>query len=121
MVVSQGTPKRVLLVGSQNNAGIITGVASGGSHGSQNCEGYTCLVVYVIGSAALSAGTLLIEERDQPQDPPGLIASITLSSPFASAGGTYAYHLPVSAYGYVSARIGTSVTGGTVSAVLRAC
>ena len=119
-VVSQGVPKRALLVGIADND-LITGVASGSSHASVNCEGYTNLVVYVQASAACSAGTLLIEERDRPQDAPGLVASITLSSPFSGAGGTYAYHLPVSAYGFVSARIGTSVTGALVSAVLRAC
>jgi hypothetical protein len=119
--VNSGAPSRVLLIGSQDTAGNITGVASGSSHTSVNCEGYTNPVIYITASAACSAGTVLIEERDRPQDSAGLIATVTLSSPFASAGGTYAYHLQTAAYGYVSARIGTSVTGAVVSAVLRMC
>src|SRR5262249_47552317 len=120
-VVSQGTPKRVVLVGTPNVLGTtIAGVTSGSSTGPVNCEGYTCHTLYVVASAALSDGTLIIEERDQPQDVPGQVASITLSTPFASAGGTYAYHVfAPSAFGYLSARIGTTVVGGTIYVVLR--
>lgn len=120
-VVSQGVPKRAVLVGIVTTPEVITGVASGGAWAPVNCEGYTNLVLYVKSDAACSAGTVLIEERDQPQDVPNLNATITLSAAFASAGGTYAYHLQTAAYGYVSARIGTTAVGGLVSVVLRAC
>lgn len=119
-VTSPGAPLRAVLVGSDTN-GQIGGVASGSAHAPVNCAGYTNLVVYVKASAALSDGTLIIEERDLASDAAGQIASITLATPFASAGGTYAYHLQNAAYGYVNARIGTTVVGGTITAVLRAC
>lgn len=119
-VVSQGVPIRSLQVGI-NTSGIETGVASGSQHAPVNCEGYRDIVLYVKGSAALSAGTVVIEERDKLEDTPGTIATITLSTPFASTGGTYAYHLQTACYGYVNARIGTSVVGGTLIVILRAC
>ncbi len=120
-VTSGGGALRTVLVGTQDGA-ILTGVTSGSTHPPANCAGYTNLTVYVIATALCSAGTLIIEERDQGQDTPGTIATITLTSPFAAAGGTYAYHLPTACYGLISARIGTTVTGtgATVAAVLRA-
>ncbi len=90
--------------------------------GVANCSNYNNLTVYVEGSAALSAGTLIIEESRR-LDELGTwsqIASVTLATPFASAGGEYANHLPVSAYAWVRCRIGTTVVGGTISVELRA-
>lgn len=119
--VSQGVPVRALLVGTDTN-GVITGVTSGSAHAPINCAAYPYLTVYVVAAAACSAGTLILEERDQPSDTPGTIATLNLASIFSAAGGTYAYHVPVSAFGYLSAKIGTTVTGtgATVYAVLRA-
>ncbi len=117
--MSPAEPLRVVLVGSQNGV-VLTGAASGSAHTMVDCSSYPYLTLYVISTAALSAGTLILEERDQPQDVPGTIVTITLSTPFASTGGTYAYHITPSASGYISARIGTSAVGGLVAAVLRA-
>jgi hypothetical protein len=109
----------------------FTGQTAGNAGGTGpwiNCRGFTNLTVYVAGSAALSAGTLIVEEASW--DPttevpfPGTasqITSVTLSSPFASAGGQYATHCPVSAYAWVRTRIGTSVVGGTISVDLEGC
>lgn len=120
---SPAGPLRALLVGT-NTAGVFSGVASGSSHGPIEIGSYQNLTLYVVASAALSAGTVIIEERDQPQDAPSVIDTITLATPFVSAGGTYAYHVGGPggsfAYGQISARIGTSVVGGTVYVVLRA-
>lgn len=99
----------------------ITAATTG--QGIVNCENYNNITVYVRGSAALSAGTLIIEEAVDPGDTAAWsqIGSITLSTPFASAGGEYAYHLPApSAYAYVKTRIGTTVVGGTITVEVRA-
>ncbi len=90
--------------------------------GVANCSNYNNLTVYIEGSAALSAGTLIIEESRRIEDTGtwSQIASVTLATPFASAGGEYANHLPVSSYGWVRCRIGTTVVGGTISVELRA-
>lgn len=119
-VVSQGVPIRALQVGI-NTAGIETGVLTGSAHAPVNCEGYRDIVIYVKSDAACSAGTLVIEERDRLQDTAGTIATITLATPFAASGGTYAYHLQSACYGYVNCRIGTDSVGGNIIAVLRAC
>lgn len=119
---SAGGPLRAILVGIQNGAG-VTGVASGSAHAPVDVSAYQNLTLYVVASAALSAGTLVIEERDLLSDVPGVIDTITLATPFVSTGGTYAYHFGGPggsfAYGLISARIGTSAVGGTLTAVLR--
>lgn len=99
---------------------LIDGRTSGA--GRADCSNYDNLTVYIEASAALSAGTLIIEEsrRDSDTAAWSQIASVTLSSPFASAGGEYAYHLPVSSYAWVRGRIGTTVVGGTITVELRA-
>ena len=117
---SPASPMRAMLVGTNTN-GTEAGVLTGATHPPVKCDSYPYLTVYVKATAALSAGTLVIEERDQPGDVPGTIATITLSTPFASAGGTFAYHVTPGAFGYISARIGTDAVGGTVIAILRAC
>ena len=116
---SPAAPLRAVLVGSQNGA-VLTGVASGAAHGPVDCSSYAYLTLYLASTAALTEGTVVLEERDQLQDTPGAIVTVTLATPFASAGGTYAYHVTPSAFGYISGKIGTTVVGGLVSAVLRA-
>ncbi len=116
--VSSAGPLRAVLLGSQTGA-VLTGLATGLGQ-PVRCDSYADVSIYLVATAALSAGTLVIEERDQPQDVPGIIVTVTLATPFASTGGTYVYHLAPSSYGYLSARIGTTVEGGLVAAVLRA-
>lgn len=118
-VTSPGGPLRAVLVGG-GTSDAPTGVTTGSDRAPVPMAGYTNAVVYVKSSAALSAGTLVIEEKDQASDISGTIATVDLATVFASAGGSYAYHLPNAEYGYLSARIGTTVVGGLVSAVLRA-
>lgn len=118
MRMSPGGPVRVVLFTNATTA-------ANGSSQPIDITGATTLTFYVKASAALSAGTLIFEERDQVSDVPSLIDTVTLATPFVSAGGTYAYHVggPGGSfcYGLISARIGTSVTGGTLTVVLRAC
>ncbi len=105
----------------QLRAVLIDGLAASPSAGVIDCAGYEALTVYVTGSAALSAGVLIIEESPTKGSTGtwSQIASVTLATPFASAGGEYATHLPLSAYAYVGARIGTSAVGGTITVELR--
>ncbi len=90
--------------------------------GMADCSNYNSLVVYIRGSAALSAGTLIIEESDDPNEALtwSQIGSVTLATPFAAAGGKFAYHPQVAAFGWVRCRIGTTVVGGTISVTLGA-
>ncbi len=127
---SPAGPVRALLLGTLGSNSLRTGVTLGISQPFAMAP-YQNLTFYVRGSAALSAGTLIFEEADW--DPLtekifagtwSTIATLTLSSVFASAGGEAAYHVggPGGSYCYafVRARIGTTVVGGTVTVVARA-
>ena len=103
-----------------------------GSSQPINCAPYPYVTVYVTASAALSAGTLIVEEADYDpltESPYGgtwsTITTVTLSSVFGSAGGQSAIHIGGPgggyAYAFLRVRIGTTVVGGTLAAVLRAC
>ena len=120
---SPGLPQRALVVGAGSPT-LPVGVATGAERAPVECSPYQNLTFYVVASAALTAGVITLEERDQPGDVPAVIDTITLATPFASAGGTYAYHVGGPggsfAYGYISARITTDVVGGLVYVVLRA-
>lgn len=91
----------------------------------KDCRGYEHLTVYLTASAALSAGTLIVEEASWDPMAEAIytgtwsqIASYTLSSVFASTGGQSAQHLPVTHYANVRTRIGTTVVGGTLATEL---
>lgn len=120
------SPLRARLLGTLNTDSTITGVTTGTSQGIPVAP-YENFTVYVFASDALSAGVLLVEEADydQQQTTPysgtwSQVSSTTLSSTFAAAGGQVGIHLPAGAYGYLRVRIGTTVVGGTITAVLRA-
>ncbi len=102
--------KQITLTDATTGSGIV------------DCSNYNNLTVYIEGSAALSAGTLIIEESRRIDDTNtwSQIGSVTLATPFASAAGEYAYHAPISAYAFVRTRIGTSVVGGTITVEVRA-
>lgn len=100
--------KQVTLTAATTGSGIV------------DCSNYNNITVYTEADSALSAGTLIIEEsrRIGETNAWSQVASVTLATPFASAGGQYGYHLPVSAYAFVRTRIGTSVVGGTITVEL---
>jgi hypothetical protein len=88
-----------------------------------NVQGWTHLVAYFSTDGNPGAGTCVIEEIDDPDTQSALTASaITTVDIDVSVGtdGVFAYHFPVSAYGWIRARIATSVTVATLSVVLRA-
>jgi hypothetical protein len=95
----------------------ITARTSGA--GVVNCSNYNNIVVYIEASAALSNGTLIIEEsrRMTETNTWSTIATVTLSTqaPFDSGAGQFGYHLPFAAYTFIRTRIGTTVVGGTIT------
>lgn len=114
-----------LLLGTPNADGSITGVTTGTSAPIQ--IGDACYVtVYLLASALLSAGTLIIEEADYSamKSFGGLTWSVvdtrTLPTDFAAAGGWKAVHLATGAYSALRARVGTTITGGTLVVSLKA-
>jgi hypothetical protein len=62
---------------------------------------------------AVSAGTILIEETDDPQD--GSIGTMALVVSITAAAGPakLVNHLPAASYGYVRARITSAIVGGS--------
>lgn len=115
--VSAARPLRVPLFRASTTA------ANGTSHWIK-VQGYSYLTVYLTTHGNPGAGTCVIEEADYDPDvdmAPGFTAStITTVDVDASVGtdGQYAYHLPVAAYSYVRARIGTTVTVATLDGTL---
>ncbi len=124
---TSGAPFRALLLGVQNEDGTITGVASGTSQG-HDCSSYPYLAIVLDSSAALSSGTLIAEEADYDPDRQVIysgtwsqIASYTLSSVFASAGGQAIQHLQPSRYPFVRVRLSVAAVGGLLKVGLIGC
>lgn len=85
-------------------------------------KAYTSPSTEITASAALSDGTLIIEESSDPlyAGTWSQIESVTLSSVFSGAGGKSVRHHPQSSYGYIRTRVGTTVAGGTISTIVQA-
>ncbi len=100
----------------------VTITAGTTGSGVVDCSNYNYVTVIIEGSAALSAGTLIIEESRRIDETGtwSQIGSVTLATPFASAGGQFGYHLSISAYPFIRTRIGTTVVGGTITVEVRA-
>src|SRR5262249_53684336 len=76
--------------------------------------GPTLLVVTTTGLGTISAGTLLIEETDDPHDGSGAAPSqlTTLDLTTITAGKKNCAHSGPGAYGFIRARLSVAVTGG---------
>lgn len=114
---------RVLLLGTENADGSVTGVTTGTSIYVERV-GAGILSIFLRSVGTTSGGTILIEEADWgPLEAPysgtwSQIASV-LASSFTGSGQT-AVHVTNSAYGYVRVRISSAITGGgTIIASLR--
>jgi hypothetical protein len=89
-----------------------------------NVQGYRWITFYFKTTGNPGAGTCLIEECDYDPNTAGpgtfTASSITTVDIDVSVGtdGQYAYHLPVAAYSFLRARIGTSVTVATLDVVM---
>lgn len=100
----------------------LLNAATTGTPTAGDARGYSSPSVTVTASAAISAGTVIVEESDDPTYAGtwSQIESITLSSVFPSAGGKSVRHYSQSSYGFIRTRIGTTVVGGTISTFLGA-
>lgn len=104
---------------------ILQPLLSGATTGTSQIvpiNAFTSLDVTITATAALSAGTLLVEESDDPgyAGTWSLIENVNLASVFASAGGKSVRHYANSSYQFVRTRIGTTAVGGTISTSLGA-
>lgn len=110
------TNSRVLLLGSENADGTVTGVTAGTSQPiyAANDSGIRSFFFTSVGTT--SGGTILIEEADWAEKTGpysgtwSQIASIAASS--FTGGAQLAYHVGDSAYAYVRVRISSAITGG---------
>ncbi len=100
---------------------LLSGATTGTSE-PVDVNAFLSLAVTITATAALSAGTLIVEESDDPlyAGTWSTIATENLATIFASGGGKSVRHYPNSAYGYVRTRIGTTVVGGQISTSLGA-
>jgi hypothetical protein len=90
-------------------------VTTGTSNWCAVVGGPIALTVTTTLVGAVSAGTILIEETDDPQD--GSVGTMAqLASITAAAGpGKLVNHLPAATYGYVRARITAAIVGGSAT------
>lgn len=109
------SPSRVLLLGTENAAGTVTGVTAGTSQPiSQPADGVR--VFYFRSEGVTSGGTILIEEADWgPLTDPysgtwSTVQSVSASSFTGSA--QIAVHITDAAYGFLRVRISSAITGG---------
>ena len=116
--------RRVLLLGTDNSDGTITGVTAGTSQPIPS-EDFGICTVYLRSVGTTSGGTILIEEADYAKDKQvysgtwSQIASISASA--FTGGAQTAYHVTNAAYGALRVRISSAITGGgTVYITLRA-
>ncbi len=114
MALTQG-PLRVVML-TDNTVGMSMPV---------DVSHYSNITLYLKGAGTISAGTLIVEEADYVGATTDVWSDITGSVPIdcteVSGGEQKAYQVPIGAYGYLRARIGTSIAGagGSISVVLR--
>lgn len=109
------SPRRVLLLGTENSDGSVTGVTTGTSQMIQ-ADGRGLVTVYLRSVGTTSGGTVLIEEADWgPLEP---VYSGTWSTVLSQAASGFtgtvqlAVHAPVAAFAWYRVRISSTITGG---------
>lgn len=112
---AQVTDSRVLLLGTYNSDGTVTGVTSGTSIPvPRPLDGI--LKFYMRGVGTIGGGTILIEEADWgPQEAPysGTWSQLgSVSGTAITANAQQAVAISDSAYGHVRVRISSAITGG---------
>ena len=121
----QSAPQRVLLLGTENADGTITGVTATQSSKPVPLDGRGKITVYLRSVGTTSGGTVIIEEADW--GPLESIYSGTWTQLLSQAangftgGAQLAYHVPPDVeMGYIRVRISSTITGGgAITAVLR--
>jgi hypothetical protein len=109
-------PQRILLLGTENADGTVTGVSALGASQPVFLPLFGIASVYLRSVGTTSGGTVLIEEADWgPLESTytgtwSVVATISASA--FSGGVQQAYHIANSAYRYVRVRISSAITGG---------
>lgn len=108
--------RRILLLGTENADGSVTGVTATASSRPIDCDGRGYITIFFRSVGATTGGTVLVEEADWgPLENP---YSGTWSTVYSQAANGFtgtvelAYHLPVAAYGQLRVRISSTITGG---------
>lgn len=110
------TNSRVLLLGTENADGTVTGLTTGTSRFIDGSKDSGIRSFFFTSVGTTSGGTILIEEADWADTTPpysgtwSQIASISAST--FTGGAQLAYHVGDSAYAYVRVRISSAITGG---------
>ncbi len=114
---------RMVLLGTDNDDGTVTGVTTGTSV-PVNRAGVGILSIYLRSIGTTSGGTILIEEAEWGPNEHvysgtwSVIATVSASAFTGTA--QQAYHVTNCAYGFVRVRISSTITGGgTVYAAMR--
>ncbi len=114
---------RMVLLGTDNDDGTVTGVITGTSV-PVNRAGVGILSIYLRSIGTTSGGTILIEEAEWGPNEHvysgtwSVIATVSASAFTGTA--QQAYHVTNCAYGFVRVRISSTITGGgTVYAAMR--
>jgi hypothetical protein len=109
------TPQRILLLGTENNDGTVTGVTTGQSV-PQIAEATGLYTFYFRSVGTTSGGTVLIEEADWGPKEPVYSGTWSVVQTQAASGFTgtaeLAVHVTLSAFAYYRARISSPITGG---------
>ncbi len=110
------TPRRVLLLGTENSDGSVTGVTATIASQPIFAEGRGLETIFLRSVGTTSGGTVLVEEADWgPLETPYSGTWSTLQTILASAftgGAQLAYHPPVGSFRYIRVRISSAITGG---------
>lgn len=113
--MAAATPTRILLLGTENNDGTVTGVTTGTSQPiDMSVQGIVAFYFRSVGTT--TGGTVLIEEADWgPKEAPysGTWSQVASISPNNFTGGAQqAFHIADCSYRYLRVRISSTVTGG---------
>jgi hypothetical protein len=110
------SPRQVLLLGTFNADGTVTGVTATQSSQAIQADGRGLIVVYFRSVGTTSGGTVLIEEADWGPGEP--IYSGTWSTVLSQAASGFsgtaqlAVHASIAAFAWYRVRISSTITGG---------
>lgn len=109
-------PRRVLLLGTENSDGSVTGVTATQVSQAIQADGRGLVTIYLRGVGTISSGTLVVEEADWgPAEPIYSGTWSTLLSQAASGlTGTaqLAVHFAIGAFAWYRVRISVVIGGG---------
>lgn len=109
------TPQRILLLGTENNDGTVTGVTTGTSP-KQIAEATGLFTFYFRSVGTTSGGTVLVEEADWGAKEPEYAGTWSTVATQLASGFTgtvqLGLHITLSAFAYYRVRISSPIIGG---------